>query len=58
MHAIWQPWSLKALSADIEKSRMEVEASKIKENEVEETITEWNKNIEAELSKADDEIKR
>ena len=50
--------SLQALSADVEKSRMEVESPKIKENEVEETITEWNKTIEAELSKADDEIKR
>ena len=39
--------SLKALSADVEKSRMEVESSKIKENEVEETITEWNKTFEA-----------
>ena len=37
---------------------MEVESSKIKEDEVEETITKWNKTIEAELSKADDEIKR
>ena len=37
---------------------MEVESSKIKENEVEETITEWNKTVKAELSKADDEIKR
>ena len=50
--------SLKALSADVEKSRMEVESLKIRENEVEETITEWNKTIEENLSKADDEIKR
>ena len=37
---------------------MEVESSKMKKNEVEETITKWNKTIEAELSKADDKIKR
>ena len=45
--------SLKALSADVEKSRMKVESLKIKENEVEETITEWNRTIEE-----DDEIQR
>ena len=49
---------VEALSADVEKSRMEVESLKIRENEVEETITEWNKTIEEDLSKADDEIKR
>ena len=50
--------SLKASSVDFEKSRMEVESLKIRENVVEETITEWNKTIEEDLSKADDEIKR
>ena len=37
---------------------MEFESSKIKENEVEETFTEWNKTIEMELSKANDQTKR
>ena len=45
-------------SLKVERSRIEVESSKIKESETEENITDWNNDIERELSKADEEIKR
>lgn len=50
--------SLKTLSADVEKSRLEVELLKITDGEEEAEIAKWNAEAEAKLSKTDDSIKQ
>ena len=50
--------SLKTLSADVEKSRLEVELLKITDGEEEAEIAKWNAEVKAKLSKADDSIKQ
>ena len=47
-----------ALSTEVELSRRAVEASKIAKDEEEDEIANWNAQIESELAKADDELKR
>ena len=48
----------KALLKEVELSRRAVEASKIAKDQEEDEIANWNAQIESELVKADDELKR
>ena len=50
--------ALKALSRDVETSRRAAEALKIAHSENDDEIAQWNAQIETEVTKADDDVKR
>ena len=50
--------ALKALSRDVETSRRAAEALKIAQSENDDEIAQWNAQIETEVTKADDDVKR
>ena len=49
---------IRALSREVETSRREVEAIKIEQSKDDEEVLQWNTEIEGEIEKADDDIKR
>ena len=50
--------ALKALTSEVETSRRAVEALKIEQEVNEEEVAEWNSEVETEIEKADDDVKR
>jgi predicted nucleic acid-binding Zn-ribbon protein len=50
--------ALKALTNEVETSRRAVEALKIEQKVNEDEVATWNSQVETELEKADDDVKR
>ena len=49
--------TLKSITADVERMRIEVEAKKLADKEEMAEIQEWNAALDAKLEKADDEVR-
>jgi len=49
--------TLKSITADVERMRIEVEAKKLADKEEIPEIQEWNTALDAKLEKADDEVR-